>query len=277
MFTALNIEDYEKPFSDYIRRINRIEYLHYDLDSILKVNENYKSNLDSLDKIVLMSPMEDPKCGNENYKDDKKRLLDKYNKQQLDKIFSKYLDTNFIQKCFYCGVRDFYSYDHYLPKSKFPEFATNVYNLVLCCSHCQHPKGTEYRDHNNLPLFYHPFVNSDFNESYITIEVDVSLQTSAGLGAKVLIDPIMSIEPGTLLYRHFDALELNKKYTDIFIHLVNEFILEVREVRNENGMIDPSTVEKLLDRKERLSKIQGNLFASKLFKAIDQNQILSVI
>lgn len=87
MFTALNIEDYEKPFSDYIRRINRIEYLHYDLDSILEVNENYKSNLDSLDKIVLMSPMEDPKCGNENYKDDKKDYWINITNSSLIKYF----------------------------------------------------------------------------------------------------------------------------------------------------------------------------------------------
>lgn len=48
---------------------------------------------------------------------------------------------NIRDVCAYCGIGPPSQCDHYLPKSKFPEFSVHAYNLVPCCGPCNGMKG----------------------------------------------------------------------------------------------------------------------------------------
>ncbi len=48
------------------------------------------------------------------------------------------------KKCPYCSLGQATTLDHYLPKSRFPQFSVAVCNLVPCCKDCQSRKGKEY-------------------------------------------------------------------------------------------------------------------------------------
>ena len=47
-------------------------------------------------------------------------------------------------KCQFCGIEIISTYDHYLPKEKFPEFSVHAPNLIPCCSTCNNKKRTAF-------------------------------------------------------------------------------------------------------------------------------------
>jgi hypothetical protein len=77
-------------------------------------------------------------------------------KSQLVKLYSDYLvpsskpgrrvyDALLVRtpKCPFCGgVGQSFTLDHYLPKTKFPQFSVLPINLVPCCRDCNSSKGT---------------------------------------------------------------------------------------------------------------------------------------
>jgi 5-methylcytosine-specific restriction endonuclease McrA len=42
--------------------------------------------------------------------------------------------------CPYCGIDGAREFDHYLPKTEFPEFSTLDLNLIACCGECNKKK-----------------------------------------------------------------------------------------------------------------------------------------
>lgn len=63
--------------------------------------------------------------------------------------------------------------DHYLPKTKFPEFAVLVANLTPMCNACQEAKGAEFLTETNQKKFIHSYYDQiDFPIYTVKIEGD---------------------------------------------------------------------------------------------------------
>lgn len=63
------------------------------------------------------------------------------------KAFIKALQPTDLQgTCPYCGISTPESFDHYLPKEDFPEYAVLALNLIPCCIACNGKKGTYWRE-----------------------------------------------------------------------------------------------------------------------------------
>ncbi|TYQ09436.1 UNVERIFIED_ORG: hypothetical protein L601_000400001840 [Gordonia westfalica J30] len=110
--------------------------------------------------------------------------------------------------CFLCG-RKAGEIDHYLPRTKFPEYSIFAPNLLPACRYCNNKKRARYHQ-NGERLYFHPhymqlprtrflFVELTFG-STVTVTYDVD-RTSNG-------------EIFEVLRRHFDDLQLADRYRD---------------------------------------------------------------
>ncbi|MBJ7297429.1 MAG: hypothetical protein JHC73_14185 [Dolichospermum sp.] len=78
----------------------------------------------------------------------KKELKDVYSLHMVEKakparaIYDLLLSKSPLGKCPFCGLGQASTLDHYLPKSKYPQFSVLPFNLVPCCKDCNTGKST---------------------------------------------------------------------------------------------------------------------------------------
>ncbi|MGZ3810913.1 MAG: hypothetical protein ACXVJN_04265, partial [Mucilaginibacter sp.] len=72
--------------------------------------------------------------------------------------------------CQNCTVGEVGSFDHYLPKEKFPEYAVNPLNLIPSCSICNGHKGAIWQSEGNR-LFLSPYQDILPTDQYLFINV----------------------------------------------------------------------------------------------------------
>ena len=62
--------------------------------------------------------------------------------------------------CPYCGISTSDSFDHYLPKSHFPQYCIFPLNLIPICSDCNRRKGERYVK-DGQRLFLNPYFDQE--------------------------------------------------------------------------------------------------------------------
>lgn len=62
-------------------------------------------------------------------------------------------------ECPLCQIDTISCFDHFLPKSKFPEFAINIYNLIPSCNICNSKKSETFLDGNNNQKYFNVFLD----------------------------------------------------------------------------------------------------------------------
>jgi 5-methylcytosine-specific restriction endonuclease McrA len=78
----------------------------------------------------------------------KKELKDVYSLHMVVRekparvIYNSLLSQSPLGKCPFCGFGHASTLDHYLPKSKYPQFSVLPFNLVPCCKDCNTGKST---------------------------------------------------------------------------------------------------------------------------------------
>lgn len=95
-------------------------------------------------------------------------------------------------KCPFCSVRFNAQLDHYLPKSIYPMHTVNPFNLVPCCSDCNHTKGSKSPTNPN-DCFFHPYYEqcegqkwlqascNRSNPEQVTFSIDQTISNNNGL------------------------------------------------------------------------------------------------
>lgn len=119
--------------------------------------------------------------------------------------------------CTYCGINNPGTYDHYIPKSQYPEYSVYGPNLIPCCNECNGIKGDRWKDEGDKRLFFHFYYDSSptiqIIESIITIEDDEP---------KVRFDFIKNngnfeyetLENSFIIENHFRRLDLLNRFRD---------------------------------------------------------------
>lgn len=85
-----------------------------------------------------------------------------------------------INTCPNCTISEINSFDHYLPKDKFPEFVVNPKNLFPSCTICNGYKNDVWVDSGKrlfLNLYLDPLPNEQYLFTRLTIDKDVVTAT----------------------------------------------------------------------------------------------------
>jgi hypothetical protein len=127
-------------------------------------------------------------------------------------IYDELLNSAPYGKCPFCGIGQVSTLDHYLPKSKFPQYSVLPVNLVPSCKDCNTGKSSSisstaedqtihpYYDHENL-----------FSEQWLFAEIEKNFPISIKFYVKVPID--CSELSKERLNSHFTVFNLSKRFS----------------------------------------------------------------
>lgn len=113
-----------------------------------------------------------------------------------------------VQRCPYCMLNEPNTWDHFLPKSAYPEFSISLVNLVYVCWGCNHRKGDSYSE-SHLE-YCHPGFTVDEQEPVLHCRVMIT-------GGRLKIDFYCGThQPGhelsEIAERHMRNLDLFRRY-----------------------------------------------------------------
>ncbi|MEA9728408.1 hypothetical protein VDF12_16155 [Xanthomonas campestris pv. raphani] len=125
--------------------------------------------------------------------------------------YDKILLSPPYKKCPYCSLGQATTLDHYLPKSRFPQFSVAVANLVPSCKDCQSKKGRDYAVNKGTQTL-HPYFDPPafFRESWLRARV----LPVPGASVEFYVDPpvIWSAPMKLRVHAHFKAHQLSKRF-----------------------------------------------------------------
>jgi 5-methylcytosine-specific restriction endonuclease McrA len=112
-------------------------------------------------------------------------------------------------ECQYCNISEPNTFDHYLPKTEFPEFSALSINLIPCCSKCNTEKGEEWLQlgvRKIINFYYDPLPNIQYLNCTISYKGGVPQ-------ANFSINPaVIPIGLRTVITNHYDTLDLFDRY-----------------------------------------------------------------
>jgi hypothetical protein len=123
-------------------------------------------------------------------------------------------------KCQYCGIGSPASIDHYLPKSKFPEFSVLPINLLPCCGECNRIKGNVFLNNGERQIinFYFDPLPS---ERYLNVRInyldampiaEYYLKRTSGITEKMF----------SLIEAHYGRLNLFQRLQESSVEIFSE-------------------------------------------------------
>lgn len=203
-----------------------------------KVNENistvktsfvaYQSNKDKLENLTpeAYAITSYSKCKELSEEDRKKELyccLYKLydSKSNHSNIFKQSIKETSKNKCPYCSIDTPSHLDHYLPRSKFPEFSVLSLNLIYSCSICNsNYKGDKYLNDDNERLYVNPYFD-DFIENIAFLKCKIEVNGIYPKFTYYIDDSLKDIHTYEykIIKNHFDNLGLKKRYLE---QIVNE-------------------------------------------------------
>ncbi|TGN39799.1 HNH endonuclease [Marinobacter confluentis] len=114
-------------------------------------------------------------------------------------------------RCPFCGHGHVATLDHYLPKSKFPQYCVAPVNLVPSCRDCNSGKSTAHATLQEKQTLHPYFLNPRFvDEQWIFAEVKETTPPSVSYFVRVPADwnDVMAAQAS----RHFDDFGLGDRY-----------------------------------------------------------------
>lgn len=137
--------------------------------------------------------------------------------------------------CQFCGINASDTFDHYIPKSKNPEYAVYGPNLIPCCSSCNSLKGEKWSDDNNL------FINLYYDEipSDIIIHASILFDKGTPFINFKLYDFEDEIANWKTVQSHYNLLKLPTRFKENCNSYLSEMILSLnkRNKKDEGSII----------------------------------------
>lgn len=230
-YPNFTLSDFFESLLDGIKKEKELDEQTYKLPDLFR--HAYPEFLDSEKEFIKLS--EENNLANYSPKNLNEYLLDSkdmkylYENRFLKKGRSYYdalLAATTNNLCPYCGKRDVSELDHYLPKSKFPEFAITPINLVPSCHECNH---TKLDDKNSCDLLnpYFDEVNT-VQWLYCRIKIDEGnyLIPEYYLEFPKEFNKTLSVK----IQRHFKLLKLFSSYSMWANQLIYPFLHKWREI-----------------------------------------------
>lgn len=200
---------------------NRVGLLNNEIEQQFEV---YKEKFDS-NKLETLSAI----GYNGSKKDDLQGLYD-YESKLLQKLKIELTtdDKNRVNNtCQNCSLGEINSFDHYIPKSEFPEYVVNPLNLIPICTKCNGHKSSIWRQSGKrnflnlyidiLPKKQYLFVDIKIFENII--ELKYYLDSKNGINNEIY----------ELLVYHYNKLKLFDRFKDNSDTIISELDIEIEK------------------------------------------------
>lgn len=216
-----------------------MEKIDENIELVKERFEKFNENSKSLENIGT-SPFS--KEGDEDLYDKLFGLYD--SKEKLKKSVRKIAKV----QCPYCGINESpYHVDHYLPRSKFPEFSIYEKNLIAACSSCNSRyKGDDFiDDETGKRKYFNPYFD-DFINNIPILKCKIEIIDDIFPKFKFYIDEDIKDEHEyeyNLIKCHFDNLKLEFRYQgqvvdEVFMRFKNEYIIPETQEFEDVTLID---------------------------------------
>ena len=158
------------------------------------------------------------------------RNLYNFRRKSIANLFSELMtdpDNRLSGKCPYCLNSEANSFDHFLPKKRFPEFAIHPTNLIPSCSFCNQKKSEKYAEFLNLYLDAIPtdrqflFVSFTFSDKCLIAEYYLKK------------DPYLSEDLFSKIRKTFNRLELCERYKRASHQMLVDVIKDINLLRSK--------------------------------------------
>jgi 5-methylcytosine-specific restriction endonuclease McrA len=123
--------------------------------------------------------------------------------------------------CAYCGIDSPETFEHYVPRVDFPEYAVCAHNLLPACFTCNTLKGERWMGKNGRRLlhFYYDRIPEGVQWLFARIVFDGGLpEAKFSLLQPAGIDPVLY----QLIVEHYEALHLFERYESRAAELISE-------------------------------------------------------
>ncbi|HTD97776.1 MAG TPA: hypothetical protein VK668_00750 [Mucilaginibacter sp.] len=129
--------------------------------------------------------------------------------------------------CQNCTIGEIGSFDHYLPKDLFPEYAINPKNLIPSCSICNSYKGIKWQE-NGKRLFISPYLDALPEKQYLFAIINVE---NNDIGIEFQIDNRNNIPTDLfeILRNHYTKLYLCSRFAENCERVINEIKTEIHK------------------------------------------------
>lgn len=215
-----------------------------------------------------------PQYGNKNQlvvaqikREDLEHLYTYYFVQRGGRTIYDKIKTS-VRKCpFCCGINKISTLDHFLPKSKFPQYSIDPNNLIPSCKDCNlGEKGAEFSLSPGNQII-HPYFDRDifFLESWIS--VNITVHSSDLVETSFFADPpahwdSISIERAK---NHFTMFKLGILFD---IQSADELTTIVDQRKTINSSLSALEFREHLERIERVSSLAINNWRRVLFRGL---------
>lgn len=136
-----------------------------------------------------------------------------------------------INTCQNCTISEVNSFDHFLPKGEFAEYAVNPKNLFPSCTTCNSYKGTVWRE-GGVRVFLNLYLDELPEEQYLFIEVEID---NDDINITYEVDNRNGIESGLydLIKAHYDKLYLCRRFKENSHEIVSKLDIEINGYKSE--------------------------------------------
>lgn len=148
----------------------------------------------------------------------KNTLLNLYNAPKVGNVHAESIQelrNGSIRICPACGnLSTPETLDHYLPKDKYPEYATLPENLAPMCDKCQREKSSKTLDSQGLKMFIHPYFDH-IPDNISLLKVTIS-EPFVSPKVKLTANPLIGTQMLPIVSRHIDHLKLDERFKKYF-------------------------------------------------------------
>lgn len=190
-------------------------------DDVKHLYQNYDDNFDKNSLGQLKS---------KGYKRELSEYLEnlyKYSASAFINLRTKLTTTSSGRKvnCQYCTLNQVNTFDHFIPKGEFCEFAVHPRNLICCCSECNSKKGKNWRE-NGKVLFLNLYKDILPSDQYLFVKITNSktLNVSFYLENKFEIDQTLF----NLIENHYEGLDLFTRFEENCDSVISSFISDLK-------------------------------------------------
>lgn len=198
----------------------RQRYQHYwdnqhNLISIL--NENYSSDVKNALRHCYDVETEELNCLLKNIR----QLPQKFGHQ--------------ASRCQYCGIGPGFTFDHYLPKESYPEYAAYAINLVTCCSDCNTRKGAIFMI-DGQRQFINLYFDNLPDAQFLYVDIIFSVENIPIPTFYIKNIPELSADLSAVINAHFQKLKLYERYQDNISEVISELISGIQQNNLEENI-----------------------------------------
>tara|TARA_Y100001960_G_scaffold321122_1_gene395216 strand:- start:27 stop:884 length:858 start_codon:yes stop_codon:yes gene_type:complete len=188
-----------------------------------------------------------------------------------DSIESEQID-GFLTVCPYCGIGDPKTYDHYLPKSKFPELSVHAFNLFPCCGTCNQTKSSNWKNEEHR-TFINLYSDKIPESQYLFVKL-IEDYDSKTIAANFFLQKPDEVDDNLwkIIESHYLKLGLLKKYKNRSDIKITSLINSCKAHIETGGSNIPLYIDKLLQHDK---DIHGyNYWVVILYKTLSESEFL---